>query len=247
MYNVPPQESEKVHSNNINGTNDEILARQCIQELCKGWPVYRDFSEWHNYRSLFTKEGAYVWTSECTFTDTVGILDPGADINAAWSGGLSIEKFIEVSIAGRARGDNIAHRENGVLANVNLKTGRGIGKMKATITQRFTMQGIPIDIDCDCRFIFFCKLEGKEWKAQYVKLFYEKDKVVPVDGKTVPDFPKEELAKYTEGYQYLSVAQHSLGHPILNDLPNVSNKGFHDMYQAMAEWIQGKDINLFWE
>lgn len=66
MYNVPPQESEKVHSNNINGTNDEILARQCIQELCKGWPVYRDFSEWHNYRSLFTKEGAYVWTSACT-------------------------------------------------------------------------------------------------------------------------------------------------------------------------------------
>ncbi|RSH95767.1 hypothetical protein EHS25_000859 [Saitozyma podzolica] len=179
MYNVPPQESEKVHSNNINGTNDEILARQCIQELCKGWPVYRDFSEWHNYRSLFTKEGAYVWTT--------------------WSGGLSIEKFIEVSIAGRARGDNIAHRENGVLANVNLKTGRGIGKMKATITQRLTMQGIPFDIDCDCRFIFFCKLEGKEWKAQYVKLFYEKDKVVPVDGKTVPDFPKEELAKYTQG------------------------------------------------
>jgi hypothetical protein len=54
--------------------------------------------------------------------------------------------------------------------------------------------------------------------VQYVKLFYEKDKVVLIDGKTVPDFPKEELAKYTPGYQYLAVAQHSLGHPILNDL-----------------------------
>lgn len=62
-YNIPAKETEKVHSNHINGTQDEINARFCIQELCKGWPVYRDFSEWHNYRSLFTKEGAYVWTS----------------------------------------------------------------------------------------------------------------------------------------------------------------------------------------
>lgn len=90
------------------------------------------------------------------------------------------------------------------------------------------MKDIPIDINCDCRFILFCKLERKEWKVQYVKLFYEKDKVVPIDGKTVPDFPKEELAKYTLRYQYLAVAQHSLGHPILNNLPNANNEGFRD-------------------
>lgn len=119
--------------------------------------------------------------------------------------------------------------------------------MKATITQRFVMDGIPIDIDCDCRFIFFCKKEDNEWKVQYVKLFYEKDKVVPIDGKTVPDFPKEELAKYTPGYQYLAVAQHSLGHPILKALPNANNEGFRGMYTAMADWIQGKEVDLFWE
>jgi len=139
------------------------------------------------------------------------------------------------------------HRENGTLANVNLAKQRGIGKMKATITQRFTLQGIPVDVECDCRFIFFAKIEDGEWKAQYVKLFYEKDKMIPVDGKTVPVFPKEELDKYTEGYKYLAVAQNSLGHPILNDLPNADNKGFHDMYKAMAAWLQGEEINLFWE
>lgn len=65
-YNVPAQESELVFSSHINGTTEELLARQCIIELCKGWPVYRDFSEWHNYRSLFTKNDAYVWTSKST-------------------------------------------------------------------------------------------------------------------------------------------------------------------------------------
>lgn len=72
--------------------------------------------------------------------------------------------------------------------------------MKATITQRFAdLEGVECDIDCDCRFIFFCKKLADGWKAQWVKLFYEKDKVVPIDGKTVPQFPKSELAKYTQG------------------------------------------------
>ena len=169
------------------------------------------------------------------------------NITLAWSGGLTIEQFIDVSIKGRANGDFIAHRENGTLANVNLSKERGIGKMKATITQRVHLKGIPVDVECDCRFIFFVKKEGGEWKTQFVKLFYEKDKVVPVDGKTVPDFPKEELEKYTEGYQYLGAAQATLGHKILNDLPNANNKGWYDMYSAMADWLQGKEIDLFWE
>lgn len=65
VYNVPAEESEPVVTSHINGTTEEILARYCITELCKGWPVYRDASEWKNYRSLFAKEGAYVWTSTC--------------------------------------------------------------------------------------------------------------------------------------------------------------------------------------
>lgn len=119
--------------------------------------------------------------------------------------------------------------------------------MKATITQRFNFKGIPVDVECDCRFIFFVKIEDGEWKTQFVKLFYEKDKIIPVDGKTVPDISKEELDQYTEGYKFLSVTQHSLGHKILNDLPNANNKGWYDMYQAMADWLEGKEINLFWE
>lgn len=117
----------------------------------------------------------------------------------AWSGGLQIDDFIEISKKGRSAGDFIMHRMNGVLVDLNLSQGRAVGKMKATITQRFTIDGIPCDVDCDNRFIFFCKKIGNDWKIQWSKLFYEKDKLVPVDGKTVPQFPKEELSKYTEG------------------------------------------------
>ena len=46
----------------VNGTVEELLDRFAVSELCKGWPVYRDASEWQNYRSLFTDDGT-VWTS----------------------------------------------------------------------------------------------------------------------------------------------------------------------------------------
>ena len=64
-YNITEKETEPVQTSHINGSTEEVLARYMITELCKGWPVYRDASEWQNYRSLFTKKDAYVFTSKC--------------------------------------------------------------------------------------------------------------------------------------------------------------------------------------
>ena len=140
------------------------------------------------------------------------------------------------------------HRENGTLVDLNPSTSRAVGKMKATITQRLSSNNITFDVECDCRFIFFChkgptsaSSRKPEWKTQYVMLFYEMDQVA-VDGKTVPTFTEEELSKYPVGYQYLGAAQATLGHEILGDLATMNNQTFYDMYQAMDEWLQGKNV-----
>ena len=117
----------------------------------------------------------------------------------AWSGGLHIDDFVKTSIKGRAAGDFIYHRINGVLVDLNLPKGRAVGKMKATITQRFKIQGIECDIDCDSQFLFFCLKTPEGWKAKWTKLFYIKDKLIPVDGKTVPTFSEADLKQFTEG------------------------------------------------
>jgi len=73
------------------------------------------------------------------------------------------------------------HRECGTLVDLNPATGRAVGKMKATITQRFveknkkqnedekskeresqpggdtTEPPLEYDVDCDCQFHFFCE------------------------------------------------------------------------------------------
>ncbi|KAF2972458.1 hypothetical protein GQX73_g1090 [Xylaria multiplex] len=226
----------------INGHPGDLLDRLAVSELCKGWPVYRDASEWKNFRSLFC-QNAFVWTT--------------------WSKRQSIDSFIEVSKKGKSRGDFIMHRECGTSVDLNPRTRRAVGKMKATITQRFTILGDPergveplvFDVDCDCRFQFFCLEQPaaqhgdpREWKVRYVKLIYDKDKVVPVDGKTSPTFSKDVLRRCPEGYRYLGAAQHMLGHDIDEALPTIQGpeKGvaplsWLSMYEKMGQWLNGED------
>ncbi|EXF74177.1 catabolic 3-dehydroquinase [Colletotrichum fioriniae PJ7] len=219
----------------IGGTSTDLLDRLAVSELCKGWPVYRDASEWANYRSLFTKD-AYVWTT--------------------WSGAQPIDDFIRISVAGKSSGAFIMHRECGTLVELNPGTGRAVGKMKATITQRFKHpDGYEYDVDCDCRFLFFYEKAKEErgdgqinWKAAYVKLVYEKDKIVPVDGKQAPVFADEDLAKYPAGYKYLGAAQSTLGYEI--DIKLVTGgdvRACNKMYQSMERWPEGGNgsVGLF--
>ncbi|KAI1409457.1 hypothetical protein F5Y13DRAFT_90437 [Hypoxylon sp. FL1857] len=258
----PNDPQAKVYSH-INGNESEVLTRLAVSELCKGWPVYRDASEWKNFRSLFCND-AYVWTSKKLLTSNNQPYrgTRANQIHLAWSKRQSIDGFIQKSKEGKSNGDFIMHRECGTLVELNPSTSRAVGKMKATITQRFRIGGddamgidpIVFDVDCDSRFHFFCFRDSctSAWKVKYVKLIYEKDKIVPVDGKTPPSFTKEALDRYPEGYKYLGAAQSMLGHDIDVSLPTIqgpelgpANTMWLDLYDKMGQWLDGaEDIDL---
>ncbi|KAI0097170.1 hypothetical protein F4814DRAFT_453697 [Daldinia grandis] len=237
---TPDDPQTKVYSH-INGRESDILARLAVAELCKGWPIYRDASEWKNFRSLFSDD-ACVWTT--------------------WSKRQPIDSFIQKSKEGKSNGDFIMHRECGTLVELNLSTLRAVGKMKATITQRFKigenggveLEPVIFDVDCDCRFHFFCFRDSdtNAWKVKYVKLIYEKDKLVPVDGKTSPGFLKDALDRYPEGYKYLGAAQSILGHDIDASLPTIQGPESRslniprlELYKKIEQWLDGaEDVDL---
>lgn len=57
-----PNDPHSRQYSHINGSLHDTISRLAVSELCKGWPVYRDASEWANFRSLFADD-AHVWTS----------------------------------------------------------------------------------------------------------------------------------------------------------------------------------------
>ena len=150
--------------------------------------MYRDSCEWENLESIFAP-GAYIYTS--------------------WTGKTPYKDFIAASKAGMDKGAFIMHRCLGASTDINLEGTRAVTKMKAIITQRFVLDGCEVDADSDCRFCFFFEkgtdkitdiAEG-EWRARYVRHWYEKDKLVPVNPNKVPKLDETELAKHPYGYK----------------------------------------------
>lgn len=160
----------------------------------------------------------------------------------------------------------MAHRELGTLVDLNPSTNRAVGKMKVTITERFIdpLTKIEYDVDCDARFITYCvkipapanagdpipgtglgpRASSGGWKIQFVKLIYEKDKVVPVDGKSVPTFSKEELDKYQYAHRYLAAARARNGENPREDMSTlIETEQFWNIYRAIDEWLNGQDVS----
>lgn len=59
-------------------------------------------------------------------------------------------------------------------------------------------------------------------------------------------FTKDGLEKYPEGYKYLAVAQHKIGYAILEDLPTMG-RPFGKMYDGIAGWLRGEEVDLNWD
>jgi len=190
-----------------------------------------DACEWENFASIFHK-GAYVYTT--------------------WSGRVLYTDFIEGSKAGMDKGAFIMHRCHGVTSDISLDGRRAVTKMKATITQRFIIDGAEVDAEADCRFCFFFeKLDGR-WGARFVRHWYEKDKLIPTNPAKVPQLDIEKLNSYPEGYKYLAYCQEAtMGVEVLKDMPGhrrhegTPSGDKHDLlYQLSKDWVEGKEIQI---
>lgn len=226
-----------------NGPSDLALERYKLRELAEGWPCYRDACEWENLRSIF---------------------HPDAHIYTTWTGLTHHLQFIEASKTGMDNGVFIMHRIHGSTTDIDPSGVRAVTKMKATITQRFS--GLPCvsgdtceaDAESDCRFIFFWeKLDGSEypeldqqWRARFVRHWYEKDKLIAVTAGRDPVIDLEKLQQYPPGYRHLAYLQEStMGVKVLLDLPGHRREGStvngqkHDLLYVQArDWVEGKDV-----
>ncbi|KAM5356460.1 hypothetical protein ACJ41O_003106 [Fusarium nematophilum] len=214
-----------------NGPDHLVLERLKLRELAEGWPSYRDSCEWENFESIF---------------------HPGAHVYTTWSGRVPYKDFIAASKAGMDRGAFIMHRCHGTSTDVDAQATRAVTKLKATITQRFEVDGAEFDVEADCRFCFFFEKVDGRWGAQLVRHWYEKDKMIPANPARFPPVDEEKLKGYPPGYRYLAYWQEAtMGVKVLLDMPGhrrhvgTVNLEKHDLlYWQAKQWLEGEQIEI---
>lgn len=195
----------------------------------------------------------------------LSIFHPTAYIYTTWTGKTHHLDFVRASKVGMDKGAFIMHRVHGSTTDIDPQGKRAVTKMKATITQRFEgLEAIgggvcEADAESDCRFIFFWEKEPEgdgemagQWRARFVRHWYEKDKLIPVNPGKVPKLDEKKLGKYPTGYRYLAYCQEeTMGIKVILDLPGHRREGAningqkHDLlYRQAKDWVEGKNIDI---
>lgn len=157
----------------------------------------------------------------------------------------------------------IMHRCHGTTTDISPDGLRAVTKMKATITQRFVLPGdVQVDAESDCRFCFFFQkevvdtpsagLKAGDWRARFVRHWYEKDKLIPVNPAKVPVLDEQRLATYPTGYRYLAYCQEeTMGVKVMLDMPGHRREPEtpcgkkHDLlYWQCKQWVEGENVDI---
>jgi hypothetical protein len=185
------------------------------------------------------------------------LFHPTAHIYTTWTGRTHYLDFIKASQAGMDKGAFIMHRCHGVTTDIAPDGIRAVTKMKATITQRFNLQGCEVDAESDCRFCFFWQKETEgelqgQWRARFVRHWYEKDKLICVDPRKVPQLDDEKLKNFPTGYKYLAYCQEeTMGVKVMLDMPGhrrepdtLCGKKHDLLYWQSKKWVEGEDVDI---
>jgi SnoaL-like domain len=193
--------------------NDTLAIKQVVED----WVVSRDAGDWERFRKVWHKEGVMM---------------------ATWFQG-PYEEFIRVNEEGWKRGVSILHLLGGT--SVEIKGKRAIAQTKMTISQRAKVHDVLVDVLCTGRFYdFFEKRKGR-WAIVLRRLFYEKDRMDPVDPSQKVQLDPDILAQFPEGYCHLAYLQSTVGYKVKVDMPGLKGPEADALYAMGKKWLTGKN------
>ncbi|KAL6229420.1 hypothetical protein BDW75DRAFT_235225 [Aspergillus navahoensis] len=171
----------------------------------------------------------------CEWENFASIFHDGTHLYTTWSGKVLFMDFFAVC--------------HGATTDITPDGLRAVTKMKATISQRFVVDGVEVDVECDCRFCYFFEKVDGRWGARFVRHWYEKDKVLPVDPAKVPKIDEARLASYPEGYKFLAYFQEeTMSVSVIKNMPghnrhkDTSSGDKHDhLYKQAKAWLEGEN------
>jgi hypothetical protein len=198
--------------------NEDLVEKLAIREVIENWAIWRDSGDWERFRTVWHDDGYMM---------------------ATWFQGTG-EEFIRVTREGWQRGVSILHFLGG--SSIDLRGQRAIAQTKMTISQRAPVHDVLVDVLCTGRFYDFFEKRGGRWGIVLRRLFYEKDRMDPVDpSKTLALDPKI-LAQYPEGYRHLAYLQQSIGYNVRKDMPGLKGPEADALYAKGEKWLAGEPL-----
>jgi hypothetical protein len=194
----------------MNQRTQDTLA---IKEVVENWAVFRDSGDWERFRTVWHKEGYMM---------------------ATWFQG-PFEEFIRVNKEGWDKGVSILHLLGGT--SVEIKGKRAIAQTKMTISQRAPVHGVLVDVLCTGRFYDFFEKRKDRWAIVLRRLFYEKDRMDPVDPSKTVQLDPDILAQFPEGYQHLAYLQSGLGFKVKTNMPGLRGPDADALYAQGKKWL----------
>jgi SnoaL-like domain len=198
--------------------NEATLDKLAIREVIENWAVWRDSGDWERFRTVWHDDGYMM---------------------ATWFQGTA-DEFIRVSREGWDRGVSILHLLGGT--SMDLAGNRAIAQTKMTISQRARVHDILVDVLCTGRFYDFFEKRNARWGIVLRRLFYEKDRMDPVDPSQMLRLDPKILERFPEGYRHLGYVQSALGFKVKTDMPGLKGPDAEALYARGKKWLAGEPL-----
>jgi hypothetical protein len=198
--------------------DEATLDKLAIREVIDNWAVWRDSGDWERFRTVWHDDGYMM---------------------ATWFQGTA-DEFIRVSREGWDRGVSILHSLGGT--SIDLAGDRAVAQTKMTISQRARVHDILVDVLCTGRFYDFFEKRNAHWGIVLRRLFYEKDRMDPVDPSQMLRLDPKILERFPEGYRHLAYLQSSLGFNVKTDMPGLKGPDAEALYARGKKWLAGEPL-----
>lgn len=196
-----------------------LLDRLAIREVIENWVLYRDAGDWERFKNVWHADGYMM---------------------ATWFQGTH-EEFAAISKAGMEKGVNILHFLGG--CTIDIQGKRAVAQTKMTIAQRAPVEGVLCDVHCSGRFYDFLEQRKGRWGIVLRRLFYEKDRIDPVDPSQTLKLDPAILKRYPAGYQHLAYLQAGLGFPVKTNMPGLRGPDADRLYALGRAWLANQPLD----
>lgn len=190
--------------------------KRAIRDLVDRWIITSDGGLWEEFAGCWAPEGVMAAT---------WVQAPAA-------------QFVAARKKGFEAGIYIIHQNHGHMSTV--VGDRAISQTKMTISQRWEVHGVLVDVDCTGRFYDFLRKEDGRWLMVRRQPIYEKDRMIPVSGGAGPVLDASVLAEFPEGYRHLAYLQTQIGYDVKRSgMPAAKGPEVEKLYSEGKAWLDG--------